>query len=46
MDIVVKELYLLIEKLFEDNHTTYLFTSGHGMTAWGKHYHNFHYFKN
>ncbi|XP_014290519.1 GPI ethanolamine phosphate transferase 1 [Halyomorpha halys] len=37
MDRVVKELYLTIEQLFNDNHTTYLFTSDHGMTNWGSH---------
>ncbi|CAH1393618.1 unnamed protein product [Nezara viridula] len=37
MDRVVKELHSIIEKLFDDDKTTYLFTSDHGMTVWGSH---------
>lgn len=39
MDRVVEELYLEIEQLFNDSHTTYLFTSDHGMTVWGEYFH-------
>lgn len=35
IETAIKEIELLLESYYKDNHTAYIFTSDHGMTDWG-----------